>query len=457
VWSGDYIGFIYPPFAALTAAPFALLPQQACRAAWYLVNVICIALWLRWSWRLSGGGSLQFARATDPKEHVVCFLGLVGALSYAVNCLAHQQSDLVIAALIMGGCMALSRSRGWLGATAFGLAAAMKCTALLWSPYLLWRGRWKEALWLVCVAVGVNLLPNLVSAPEPGKLYLTDWASRFLAPMQRSYYYPGVWATAPIFNQSLAGTAFRWNVQQGEWAADEFRITDRPNPLSPWTLKFLVYGADAALVLGMLFVLGRRPLPKFAAPPASSPIELGMEFSVILLLMLFLSPMSNTQHFVILLLPAFCLARLAVRQRRRTAAVLLFAAVAVRALEMKWLWGERFSTMSLWLGNVTCSALFLLLGCAWVLVTRPRSVAARQGFRLGKGAKLPARFHSSQTAPLIGRPAAVEKVEAGRGAAAVSAGTASAELTIRASASRHPYTAGKSRVAPWRRHEPLYP
>src|SRR5713226_6983606 len=40
--TGDYLGYVYPPFAALMAAPFSLLPHPAARTAWYLVNVFCL-------------------------------------------------------------------------------------------------------------------------------------------------------------------------------------------------------------------------------------------------------------------------------------------------------------------------------------------------------------------------------------------------------------------------------
>ena len=92
--------------------------------------------------------------------------------------------------------------------------------------------------------------------------------------------------------------------------------------------------------------------------------------------MLFLSPMSNTQHFITLALPAFCLAHLAVVHRRWPPALLVLAAIAARSTVVKWLWGEQFSDLCMWWGNVTWSEFFLLLGCAWVLLGRHRADAA---------------------------------------------------------------------------------
>jgi hypothetical protein len=361
--SGDYVGFVYPPFAALIAAPFALLTPGVGRAAWYLLNVVCLVVLLRSAWQLSGGRRLEGTPSPPPREHLICILGLACSLSYAINCLAHQQTDLVIAALMMAGCLALSQSRSWLAATAFGLAAAIKCTPLLWGPYLFWRGRWREAAWLGCVALGANLLPNLLSAPEPGKLYLADWAERYLLPMSRPEYYPGTWYTAPIFNQSLPGTINRWALTYCHLTADDCEILARSEPLPARTVKLLVYAGELSLLLGLVWILGRRPFAE-GPEPRSAPAE----YSCVLLFMLFLSPMSNTQHFVTLILPAFYLARLAVERRQLTPALLLLAAIAVRSTVIKWLWGEKFSSLCLWCGSVTWSALLLLVGCACVLL-----------------------------------------------------------------------------------------
>ncbi len=163
-------GYSYPPSMAWLAIPFTAFPATVSRMVWFGVNVVClIALW-RMAWRMTGGEHLEGIEAGNGKEHLVCFLGLACSARYALNGIAHQQTDVVISALLLLGCWRLSRNRDWSAASCFGLAAAMKCTALLWFPYLLWRRKWRAAAWLMIVAVGVNLLPNLVRTPERGGL-----------------------------------------------------------------------------------------------------------------------------------------------------------------------------------------------------------------------------------------------------------------------------------------------
>src|SRR5437764_38405 len=81
--------------------------------------------------------------------------------------------------------------RRYLGPTWFGLAAAMKCTALLWVPYLVWRGRPAAAAWVMVVALGVNLLPDAVSTPPSGRPWLGEYAVRYLRPLASSEHVLG--------------------------------------------------------------------------------------------------------------------------------------------------------------------------------------------------------------------------------------------------------------------------
>src|SRR5438094_7093866 len=186
-------GYSYPPFMAWLAIPFTALPATASRMVWFGVNVVgLIALW-RMAWRITGGRHLEGIEAGNNKEHLVCLLGLACSVRYALNGIAHQQTDVVISVLLLLGCWRLSRNRNWSAASCFGLAAAMKCTALLWFPYLLWRRKWAAAAWLMIVAVGVNLLPNVVRTPEGSGLWLGEWLTRYVRPLTAGDRYPGDW------------------------------------------------------------------------------------------------------------------------------------------------------------------------------------------------------------------------------------------------------------------------
>jgi hypothetical protein len=366
-------GYVYPPVMAFVAAPFSRGAADVERLAWYVVSVLSLVLLIRWAWKLSGGGRLEGPRASRIGEHVVWALGLACGLRYAIDCLSHQQTDLLVGALVLGGCLALTRSRTALAATCLGVAAGVKCTPLLWCPFLAWRGHWRAALWLVCVAVGVNLLPDLVHRPPDGGTWLAEWASRHLAPMAGATYHPGRWFSEISYNQSLAGAANRWLTTTWAWTPAGLAVTNRPGAPSPGVLRWLLYPAELALLAAAGWAVGRHRRcdgrPADGAPPREA-----VTYSTVLLLMLLLSPMSSKPHFCTLFLPGFCVARRAVAANR-PCRWLLGLAVAAGAVGTKGLWGGGVAALALWCGNVTWGALFLTAGCGYLLLQPPvRSV-----------------------------------------------------------------------------------
>lgn len=358
--------YLYPPFMAWLAIPFGLLPVGLERLLFYGLNVACAIFLCRWSWSLAGGQPLQVA-GTPRSEHLICILGLICAFPYIGSALDHQQVDIIIGCLVMAGCLALSKSRSWIGATAFGLAAAMKCTSLLWCPYLIWRRRWLAAVWLVIVAIGANMLPDLVTPSPSGKPWAVGWLSRYIIPLSDANAYPGSWGSAIIYNQSVCGLWNRYLLTRFVRYSDGFDVVARTHLVSAGTLKLVVYGSEGALVLAALAVCGwwrRRPsLDKTVERSLQEPLE----FSIVLALMLLLSPMSSKPHFCILLLPSYCLARAALVRKSRPALILLSLAIFMRILPLRGIWGDELSTFCLWWGCITWSTLLLCVGCLWEL------------------------------------------------------------------------------------------
>jgi hypothetical protein len=367
----DAEGFLYPPFAALAAVPFAALPAAAGRPAWVALNLACLVVLLRGAWRLAGGGARPGRGGL-----LAAAAGAGCGVFYAFNCLAHQQTDVVLAALLIGGCLALRGSRPLLAATAFGLAAAVKCTPLLWAPYLLWRGRPAAAAWLVAVALGANLLPDLVSRPPAGATWLAEYHARYLRPLTTPGHVVGTWGSEVLYNQSLAGAGQRWLATEWHWSEADCTVVPRPCPLPPLALRGLVYGAGAALLLAAALACGRpfrRPDP--AAGGGDVPRE-ALEFSAVLLLMLLLSPMSSVAHFGVLVVPGVCLARLARAPGRRAFAVPVLVSFALALASNKDLLGGKLYTVALWYGCVTWNTLALLAGCLLAQAYGRRAPAA---------------------------------------------------------------------------------
>jgi hypothetical protein len=360
-----YRAYTYPPFMAALWLPFTFLPKAVERASWFLLNAACMVYLWRGCWKLAGGGRLEGNPAgIDRREQLAGWLGLGVCVIYLLNNMDHQQTDVVIAAMLISGCLALRQSREMRAATWFGLAAGMKCTPLLWAPYLFWRGRARAALWVAALAVGVNFLPDLVQHPPRGGVWLAEWIDRYLRPMGQPDYFPGKWHAWILDNQALSGLANRWTLTRCRWSAAGLAVVDIPSPVSVETFRWLLYAGEGILLLTVFLAMrrGRPGLPD----QAPSPTHETLDYSSILLLMLLLSPMSSKPHFSTMLLPGFCLARRAVHRGSRTLWVLLSASIAA-GLTTAPVWGKTVGRFSMWCGMITWGALFLLAGCVVAL------------------------------------------------------------------------------------------
>jgi hypothetical protein len=369
---GDSIyqtGYVYPPFMAWLAVPFTYLPALAGKLAFFAVNALALLITLVAAWRLAGGGRLEGEPPVPLREHVIAWLGGLTGISYALAAFGNQQTDLVIAALILTGCLLLVRGRDlWAGAS-IGMAAAMKVTPLLFVPYLMWRGWWRSAFVAVLVAVGVNLLSDVTHPSRTGELRLTTWVAEYVSPLAGAEHRPGTWFTGVNFNHSVAGVGNRWWSAEQVWQGDTFEVIRRPDrPVLP--LKVGVYAACGFLIVIVVIAMRRMP-------PGGEAVA--MQLGLLLALMPLLSPVSSKPHFVVLLLPGMMLARAAVSRPELLPRVLLGGAILSGLMANSDLVGDFVAETVKWYGGVLWNAVFLLAGCVvagWRL-TRAESVNAR--------------------------------------------------------------------------------
>lgn len=361
--------FVYPPFAALLALPSAHLGEVGVRVNVWLMNAVGATLLTVAAWRLTGG---RLGLRQPPREWLVAALGLAAFLGAAFEVMVNRQTDLLVGGVAVSGCWLVARNRDWTGGAAVGLAAAVKCTPLLFVPYFLWVGRWRAAVVVLTVAVAANVIPDLIVTPPAGRPRLVEWVERFLLPMGRTEYRPGVWAAAEWSNHSLAGVVNRLTTFRMETTDGTFSQTRRESAPTPGGLKVLLTG----LAVGLLAVAAVATRRRFAA---IEPFGVGMVFC----LMLLLSPMSSKPHFCVLAVPAWAVARGAVGggvPHMQTAAVgrrshaLLAVAVLAGACELTAagdLVGDRLNALAMWYGAIPAGVGLLFAGCVWGRWTTP--------------------------------------------------------------------------------------
>lgn len=330
--------YAYPPLMAFLVTPLASLPRGAAMGVWWAVNMAATVVVLVACWRLAGGGSL--ARVSR-RWLIALALGSVISLRFFIAPLGTQQFDMVIAALLFSGCWLMLCGSELRGAALIGAAAAMKCTPLLFVPYLAWRRKFAAAALVAFAAVGLNLLPDLVFPRTSGRLYVQEWVDTFVRPAATAA--PGSWIVDVTQNQSLGGMLRRLSEFGLPLREPEVGTAWTPSTGASW-LRAANLGC-AAFLLGTTFWCIGFPFRPWAVPSAripSEPIPLqqlrfSFECAAIVCLMLLLSPMSSKAHYVVLLLPSLLFARVFVERwpspsRWWMAAVVLFGPAVSKGL-----------------------------------------------------------------------------------------------------------------------------
>lgn len=352
--------YLYPPFMAFAAIPEALMPHYLNRLIWSLFNVGAIIVAIRSAWKIAGGGHPALPTADNRSEWIAVSLALLCSLPFGAGVIANQQVDIVIAALVLCGCLWVLEKRERAGAILIGLGGAIKGPPLLFVAYFVARRRIDLALITLVVALAANLLPDLVHSSPDQSIWLQRWLHHFVIPTQGWNAEIGTWGTLPIYNQSLGSTLHRIAPQ-----------------ISASTAKIATY----LILLAMCFisiaaaVVGQSRSRVFSSD--KMPAQSGAEMGQVIALMLLMSPCSSPAHFGILILPALVLGRASSASRRPLLWVLLSAAAACGAVAGKDLMGDRLYYLFLNSGNVTLAALILWLGCTTSLLygclVRPNS------------------------------------------------------------------------------------
>jgi alpha-1,2-mannosyltransferase len=349
--------YVYPPFGALFAVPFTFLPRTLGLAAWALLNVLAAIVILACAWRMTGGRALPGQAGTSQVDHAAFWLGGLCAVGFMLDTAANWQSDLVIAALLVGGCALLAKGRGIAAGVAFGIAAAFKCTPLLFAPYLLWKRQFVAAVVVLAVAVGLNVLPDFAYPPPDGQSRLVVWKERFLVPMANKDRDIGVWASAVGYNHSLVGVNLRWLAFERVQVNGQLVTLPRQDRMTSDQLKKLNLVLAALLGLVALAAVWRRPEGTMAES------ALAAEFGIVFTLMLLLSPMSSKPHFGILLLPQLVLVRAGWVHRDRLLLVLAGLTAVGGLCTGKDIIGRKAYDFLLWNGLIFWMTTALFLGC----------------------------------------------------------------------------------------------
>jgi len=162
---GIGLPFIYPPFAALVLAPFALLPWDIAAFAFFLTSVAALALTLYLVARRVWQGEGQRRTALFA---TACAVPLAMLLEPTYATLDFGQVNLLLMALVAADC--LTEKPKWRRGMLVGIAAAIKLTPAAFVLYFLIRKDYKAAV-TAAITGAVATALSFAVLPSPSMTY----------------------------------------------------------------------------------------------------------------------------------------------------------------------------------------------------------------------------------------------------------------------------------------------
>ena len=168
----------YPPLLAVMISPLARAPYEYAVLTWAAINAVLLSMTcLTWYYATSGS---RFWRAPLKTQWVVGGLTLLVALRYVLSHFYYGQSNLLILACIVVGCVLIFGGRSVSGGALIGLSLVIKPFAV---PFMVWftvSGRWRVVLAAAGGAVIGLHLPALQVGFGRNYEYLTQWTGHMV-------------------------------------------------------------------------------------------------------------------------------------------------------------------------------------------------------------------------------------------------------------------------------------
>jgi alpha-1,2-mannosyltransferase len=257
-----------------------MLERNPSLALRYAVAIGCLVMTVIFFHRMVCGSSV-----TPPWSRLLIGVG-AGALTlqFILNDLDDGGPHLMLLGIIAGAIYAIWVGREWLGAALMGFSIVLKITPALFVLLFLWKRQWRLASYTVLATVLWILLPILYMGPTSWWDHHMEWTRNAVLSVLDRQVEGRQENELQKANLSLRHTMLRYKP-----------VLDLPGPLANAIVWVAVIG-----IVGLFAWSSRRT---FQGPGDS---EWGRECAGVLLLALFLSPITWDQHLV-WMIPAACI------------------------------------------------------------------------------------------------------------------------------------------------------
>jgi len=295
------LDFVYPPFWALIHAPLHLLGLHAAQVIVYPLALVAIAALVLTLQRLS---EKSMPLSPDAAFWSTALAVLLGSLFLGRD-LPEVGVNTALVAMSWLSVYFWSRERDVAGGVILGLAAAMKCTPLLFAAWFLLKRQWKIAGVAFAACAVFTLAPALVSGPGQYVRMMEAWTSGVVRGLSDPDPSLGPLGQEKVENLSLRPALARYLMHLPYGHLGRPETSDNPQrpdgPPSPYYYQFLDLSSFeagmvtrllmAGLFLWMAWLMRLRPANR-------SSIEILWECSAISILILLFSPITWVQHGV---------------------------------------------------------------------------------------------------------------------------------------------------------------
>lgn len=295
------LDFVYPPFWALVHAPLSLLGLHAAQIIVYPLAVAAIAT-LVLTLRSLSEKSIPLSR--DASFWSTTLAIVLGSLFLGRD-LPEVGVNTALVAMSWLSVYLWSKGRDIAGGAVLGMAAAMKCTPLLFVAWFMLKRQWKIAAAACAAFVLFTLSPVLVSGPDQYGRMMETWVLGVARGLSDPDPSRGPLGEEKVENLSLRPALARYlmHLPYGHMGRPETSDNPgRPNdPPSPYYYQFLDLPVSqagmvtrllmAALFFWMVWLMRRKPASRIS-------IEALWECAAVSILILLFSPITWVQHGV---------------------------------------------------------------------------------------------------------------------------------------------------------------
>lgn len=290
----ENMAYSYPPLFAVLALPVTLLPTVLGSWIFYLLSWISFGVAVQLTVQIYKNltQSLNLSQSNSRWILIISFL-LSGR--YILNNFEHLQFDVfVFLCLVLTVHFYLKGN--WIPSALFlALSISLKVTPLLLLAFFFFRRDFKLTIFTVLFLIVLNTIPELIFGWSRGVSYNWEWIRLVVLKLDAQHLssddIAAIWPPNSIMNQSVKPWIYRLFTDNVISIKGE-NVQPNMFSFSPQISSLVAAAFNGLLILSasLLLFFRRR----------TSPITWFAQISLILCLMLLLSPVSSKPHFVTL-------------------------------------------------------------------------------------------------------------------------------------------------------------